>query len=63
MVCSVCSIVCSCQLFCNAWMCCLVQVCISDVFSVVIMYLDHLSYVLCVLIVEGMSVVMMLCCL
>ena len=34
-----------------------INVCNCDVFSVVYVYLDHLSPVLCVLMVEGMSVV------
>ena len=34
-----------------------IDVCNSDVFSVVNAYLDHLNSVLCVFIVEGMSVV------
>ena len=46
-LCAVCSVVCPCQLFCSVWMCCLeevyINVCNSDVFSVVNMYLDHLK--------------------
>ena len=34
-----------------------IDVCYCDMFSVVNVYLDHLKFVLCVLIVEGMSVV------
>ena len=34
-----------------------IDVCYCDMFSVVNVYLDHLKYVLCVLMVEGMSVV------
>ena len=34
-----------------------IDVCYCDMFSVVNVYLDHLSSVLCVLIFEGMSVV------
>ena len=34
-----------------------IDVCYCDMFSVVNVYLDHLNYVLCVLIVKGMSVV------
>ena len=34
-----------------------IDVCYCDMFSVVNVYLDHLSSMLCVLIVEGMSVV------
>ena len=51
--------VCRCLLFCIAWMCCFEEVYIDvfycDIFSVVNVYLDHLK--LCVLMVEGMSVV------
>ena len=53
---TVCCVVCRCQLFCSVWMWCLEEVyrC-CDMFSVVNVYIDHLK--LCVLIVEGMSVV------
>ena len=34
-----------------------IDVCYCDMFSVVNVYLDHLKFMLCVLIVEGMSVV------
>ena len=52
------SIVCPCQLFCSAWMCCfeeVYKVCNCNMLSVVNVYLDHLKF--CVLMLEGMSVV------
>ena len=43
--CSVCSVVCPCQLFCSAWMCWrYTHVCNCDVFSVVNVYLDQLNF-------------------
>ena len=48
MVCSVCSVVCPCQLFCSAWMW-YIDVCYCDMFSVVNVYLDHLKFcVVCI---------------
>ena len=54
---------CHCQLFCSAWVCSLedfLNICNSKVFCVVNMYLHHLSYVLCVLIAECISVMLSL---
>ena len=55
--CTVCSVVCLCQLFCSAWKCCLeevynyINVCNCDKFSVVNVYLDHLKF--CVVCING----------
>ena len=52
--CTVCSVVCPCQLFCSAWMCCLeevINVCNYDMFSVVYVYIDHLKF--CVACIDG----------
>ena len=57
---SVCSVVCPCQLFCSAWMCCLEEVykCFNcDMFSVVNVYLDYLKF--CVVCIDGRRYV---CC-
>ena len=43
-----CSVVCLCQLFSSAWMCCLeevyIDVCYCDMFSVVNVYLEQLKF-------------------
>ena len=51
--------VCSCQLFCSAWMWCLeeVDVCYCDMFSIVNVYLDHLKF--CFVCIDGRRYV---CC-
>ena len=47
-LCTVCSVVCPCQLVCSVWMWCLeevyIYVCYCDMFSVVNVYLDHLKF-------------------
>ena len=58
--CTICSVVCPCQLFCSAWMCCLedvYNVCNCDVISVVNVYLDHLKF--CIVCINGRRYV---CC-
>ena len=60
MYCTVCTVVCPCQLFCSAWMSFpkrYINVCNCDMFSVVNVYLDHLSSVCCVVCLE-----MYVCC-
>ena len=51
-VCVCCFVVCGCAISRRY-----VDVCYCDMFTVVNVYLDHLSSVLCVLMIEGMSVV------
>ena len=51
-VCGICLVVCGCAVSRRY-----IDVCYCDMFSVVNVYLDHLKFVLCVLMVEGMSVV------
>ena len=58
--CGVCSVVWLYLLFCSVLICCLVEVdfCYCDMFSVVNVYLDRLKFcVVCIIMVEGMSVV------
>ena len=49
--CTVCSVLCPCQLLCSAWMCCLKEAYKCDMCSVVNVYLDYLNF--CVVCING----------